>query len=47
MDDQEKLDRIKRALEQIAAETVRLSEAIERLREELDRLAPRPSNGDE
>jgi hypothetical protein len=47
MDEQEKLRDIKKWLEQIAAEAVRLSEAIQRLREELERIKPKPSNGEQ
>jgi len=47
MDDQEKLRQIKKTLEGIAAEAVKLSDAIQRLREELERIKPKPSNGEE
>jgi hypothetical protein len=40
MDDQEKLRDIKKWLEEIAAETVKLSDSIQRLRESLERIKP-------
>jgi hypothetical protein len=46
MDEQEKLRQIKKSLEEIAAEAVRLSDAIQRLREELERIKPKASNGE-
>ncbi|HEV3117364.1 MAG TPA: hypothetical protein VGY58_09940 [Gemmataceae bacterium] len=47
MEDQEKLHQIKKTLDEIAAEAVKLSDAIQRLREELERIKPKPSNGEE
>jgi len=46
MDDQDKVREIKKRLEEIAQEALRLGRSIERIRQELERIRPRPSNGD-
>jgi hypothetical protein len=46
MDEKDKLRDIRRRLEEIAAEAVKLSQSIERIRKELERIGPPPTNGD-